>query len=228
MCGSAVGGGRLPPCRSRSRGTGERPRCKGPAATLLGFICHGIAGWILMAMKMLTLREAARVLDVSIRRLRAWVTRGRLPAVRLPPRGQGPRIFIRGDDLDQWLSQHPRGAPRPVPGRRLASPKAERNAAIARAYAEGATTRELARRHGVTQAADLPAGPGLGSQGAGAQQTRLRFSGDSRESASPLARSATRCCASWWLTAGLEGPRARWSRRTRRRFWGRPSRRSRC
>jgi len=59
--------------------------------------------------------EAAELVRLSERRLRALVDSGSIPAHVLPGVGQRRHIRIRVTDLDAWLERLPLAAPTPAP-----------------------------------------------------------------------------------------------------------------
>jgi excisionase family DNA binding protein len=53
-----------------------------------------------MADRLLTAREVAELLGVSVETVLRWARRGELPAIRLP----GGALRFRVDELDAWLA----------------------------------------------------------------------------------------------------------------------------
>jgi len=61
-------------------------------------------------MELLTVDEAAAVLNVAPVTVRRWIATGRLPALRL-----GRKLRVRRDALERWGSGAPRSKPRNGP-----------------------------------------------------------------------------------------------------------------
>lgn len=63
-----------------------------------------------MTGRLLTAREVADLLGVTMETVLRWTRAGELPAIRLPGTARG-RLRYRLEDIDAWIDQHATAAP---------------------------------------------------------------------------------------------------------------------